>query len=117
MKSKSGNQNGKHANGGRTVARPVNLLAGDDFKCAIMGSLGFSTNLIMRHTELTPSQVGYRLRKAEIRRSDYRNGESAVAESMLQRARVIAIPAVKAHLKEVMIAARERSSASAGLPS
>ena len=81
--------------------RRVNLLAGDDFKCAIMGSLGFSTNLIMRHTELTTSQVGYRLRKAEIRRTDYRNGDSAVAESMLQKARVIAIPAVKAHLKEI----------------
>ena len=102
MKTKK--QNGKNGVRQAVPARRVNLLAGDDFKCAIMGSLGFSTNLIMRHTEFTPSQVGYRLRKAEIRRSDYRNGESAVAESMLQNARVIAIPAVKAHLIEVMAA-------------
>jgi hypothetical protein len=91
-------------------ARRVNLLAGDDFKCAIMGSLGFSTNLIMRHTDFTTSQIGYRLRKAEIRRSDYRNGESAVAESMLQNARMIAIPTVKAHLKELMLAKIDRAS-------
>lgn len=99
---KKTNDTGNNGERQSVPARRVNLLTGDDFKCAMMGSLGFSTNLIMRHTELTPSQVGYRLRKAEIRRADYRNGESAVAESMLQRARVIAIPAVKAHLKEVM---------------
>ena len=102
MKTKK--HNGENGVRQAVPARRVNLLADDDFKCAIMGSLGFSTNLIMRHTEFTPWQVGYRLRKAEIRRSDYRNGESAVAESMLQNARVIAIPDVKAHLMEVMAA-------------
>ncbi len=87
---------------GHAVPRSVNLLKGDDFKCALLGSLGFSTRLIMRHTDLTPSQVGYRLRKGDIRRTDYRNGDSSLAEAMLRRARVVAIPAVKEHLKEVM---------------
>ena len=85
-----------------TVPRPVNLLHGDDFKCALLGSLGFSTRLIMRHTDLTPSQIGYRLRKGEIRRSDYRNGDSSVAESMMQRARSVAVPALKQHLRSVI---------------
>ena len=86
----------------RTLPRPVNLLHGDDFRCAVPGSLGFSTRLIMRHTGLTPSQIGYRLRKGEIRRSDYRNGDSSVAENLLQRARTVAVPAIKQHLRGVM---------------
>lgn len=85
----------------RTLPRPVNLLHGDDFKCAVLGSLGFSTRLIMRHTGLTPSQIGYRLRKGEIRRSDYRNGESSVAENLLQRTRTVAVPAIKQHLRSL----------------
>lgn len=86
----------------RTQPRKVELLKGDDFKCALLGSLGFSTKLIMEHTDLTPAQVGYRLRKGGIRRMDYRNGESAVASAMMQKARVIAVPAVKEHLRGML---------------
>lgn len=86
----------------RAAPRAVNLLHGDDFKCALLGSLGFSTRLIMQHTGLTPSQIGYRLRKGDIRRSDYRNGESSVAENLLQRARTVAVPALKQHLRNVI---------------
>lgn len=85
--------------------RRVNLLNGSDFKCALLGSLGFSTRLIMTHTDLTPSQIAYRLRKGEIRRSDYRNGDSAIANNMLQRARVVAVPALKEHLRTVIASA------------
>jgi len=85
-----------------TIPRTVNLLHGDDFKCALLGSLGFSTRLIMHHTGFTPSQIGYRLRKGDIRRSDYRNGESSVAENLLQRARTVAVPALKQHLRTVI---------------
>ncbi|XHR28030.1 MAG: hypothetical protein ACFUZC_19130 [Chthoniobacteraceae bacterium] len=86
----------------RTLPRKVELLKGDDFKCALLGSLGFSTKLIMEHTDLTPGQVGYRLRKGGIRRLDYRNGESAVASAMLQKARVLAVPVVKEHLRGML---------------
>ena len=87
---------------GQIPPRKVELLKGDDFKCALLGSLGFSTKLIMEHTELSPSQVGYRLRKGGIRRMDYRNGESALASTMLQKARVVAMPVVKEHLRNVI---------------
>ena len=90
--------------------RTVQLLAGDDFRCALMGSLGFSTRLIMEHTGLTPSQVGYRLRLGGIKRSDYRNGSSEIATTMLRKARVIAMPAVKEHLREVLARARNGSN-------
>ena len=86
----------------KTQPRKVELLKGDDFKCALLGSLGFSTKLIMQHTDLTPGQVGYRLRKGNIRRTDYRNGESAVASALLNKARVIALPTVKEHLRNVL---------------
>lgn len=84
------------------VARPVRLLVGDDFKCALMGSLGFSTRLILEHTALTPSQVGYRLRLGGIKRTDYRNGTSAVAVNLLRKARVVAVPLVREQLAEVI---------------
>jgi len=51
------------------------------------------------------SQISYRLRKGEIRRSDYRNGESAVAENLLQRSRTVAVPAIKQHLRSLNNAA------------
>ena len=88
--------------GTKTKPRAVQLLAGDDFRCAMMGSLGFSTRHIMEHTGLTPSQVCYRLRLGGIKRSDYRNGNSAVASSMLRKARVIAVPVVEEQLREFM---------------
>ena len=40
----------------RAAPRPVNLLQGEDFRCALYGSLGFSTHFIMRHTKLTPAR-------------------------------------------------------------
>ena len=82
--------------------RPVSLLEGEDFRCAMYGSMGFSTYFIMRHTNLTTSQIAYRLRKGSIRRKDFRNGQTIVAARLLQQVRTVAIPAVKKHLKEVM---------------
>jgi len=84
------------------VARRVNLIEGEDFRCALLGSLGFSTRCIMEHTDLTPSQIGYRLRMGGIRRIDYRNGESPVATALMKKARTIAIPAVEKHLHQVL---------------
>ena len=96
--------------GSKTKPRAVQLLAGDDFRCALMGSLGFSTRHIMEHTGLTPSQVCYRLRLGGIKRSDYRNGSSAVANSMLRKARVIAVPVVEEHLRGFILASAAAGS-------
>jgi hypothetical protein len=90
-----------------TRPRHVNLFAGVDFTCALLGSLGFSTRLIMEHTDLTPSQVGYRLRLGGVRRSDYRNGASAVASAMLQKARGIARPVVREQLQAALAQRKE----------
>ena len=87
---------------GKTKPRSVHLLAGEDFQCALMGSLGFSTRLITEQTGLTISQVGYRLRIGGIKRMDYRNGTSPVALSMLRKAAPIAVSEVQEHLRQVL---------------
>ena len=59
----------------RTTPRRVNFLTNkEDLQTAVLGSLGFSTIFIQKMTSLTNCQIAYRLRKANIRRMDYRNG-------------------------------------------
>lgn len=55
----------------------------DELRCAILAGMGFSTKFIMEETGLTQSQIGYRLKKGQIKRRDYRDGQSAVAERVL----------------------------------
>ena len=87
---------------GPAKPRRVKFDEGEDFTCALLGSLGFSTQYIMQHTEFSPGQIGYRLRLGGIKRSDYRNGKSPMVTSIIQRARRVAIPEVHAHLSRVM---------------
>ena len=86
--------------------RRLRLLEGDDFACALLGSLGFSTKLIMARTGLSPSQIGYRLKVGGIKRSDYRNGESLLADTMINRGQFIAISAVEEHLQKFVAESR-----------
>jgi hypothetical protein len=58
-----------------------------DYEAAFLGSLGFSTRCIMRHTKLRPGQITYRLKKAAIRRIDYRDGNSDTASMILRHMR------------------------------
>ncbi len=57
----------------------------DDIRAALLGSLGFSTDYIMSRTKLTMSQVIYRLGKASIKRMDYRNGVSPIANIVFRQ--------------------------------
>jgi hypothetical protein len=51
----------------------------EDFECAYLGALGRSTKCIIGKTKLSGGQISYRLRKAHIRRMDYRDGTSDIA--------------------------------------
>ena len=82
--------------------RRVDLFNGEDFHCALLGSLGFSSRLIAYRTGLTNSQIAYRLRKGQIRRMDYRNGESAFAERVISQTRKVALKELHAHLTHVL---------------
>lgn len=55
-----------------------------DFKCALLGAMGFSTQFIEEKTGLRPSQIVYRLNKAGVKRTDYRNGKGKVARLVLR---------------------------------
>lgn len=66
-----------------TKPKRVTWTSDDELRCAILAGMGFSTQFIMEETGLTQSQITYRLKKAAIKRADYRNGGSAMAERML----------------------------------
>lgn len=57
-----------------------------DFEVAFLGSLGLSTDFISAKTGLTPSQVLYRLKAAQVKRSYYRSGESGVLNAVIKHA-------------------------------
>jgi hypothetical protein len=83
----------------------------DDFQCTLLGSLGFSTRFIMAQTGFSHAQVAYRLRRARIRRADYRDGGSAISSSVLRQVSTASIPQVVAHLQSVVSNQREREAA------
>lgn len=85
----------------RDRRRFVDYLAMDeDHECALLGALGFSSNFIMKQTGLeTVGKVTYRLKKAEIRRMDFRNGTSPWAKLMLRNMRDVAEPRLTEYLK------------------
>lgn len=55
---------------------------GKDEDCVAMALLGFSTIAIASKTGLTQSQVGYRVRKASVKRWDTRHGKSEMANQI-----------------------------------
>jgi len=82
--------------------RRVDLFNGEDFHCALLGSLGFSSRLIASRTGLSNSQIAYRLRKGQIRRTDYRNGDSVLAERVITQTRRVALKELRLHLENVL---------------
>src|SRR5215813_1678267 len=90
----------------RTAERPKQRLVDflhirADYECALLGSLGFSTYYIKKKTGLSDGQVTYRLNKAEIRRAEFRNGESIYADLVLRNVRQVAQDKLIKHLYEV----------------
>lgn len=70
----------------------------EDYECAYLGSLGFSTRYIAFRTKLTPGKITYRLRKAAVRRMDYRNGDSEFATIVMRNLR----PVLTKHLDKFL---------------
>jgi hypothetical protein len=87
----------------KTPPRRVRLLDNrEDFQCALLGSLGFSTRFIMGKTRFSQAQVAYRLRVACVKRADYRDGGSRLSTSVLRQVAKTSIPEVVAHLRTTM---------------
>lgn len=54
-----------------------------DLEAAVLASMGFDTEFIRRKTGLSPGQIGYRLKLAGVKRVEYRNGRSKLAQVVL----------------------------------
>jgi hypothetical protein len=85
-------------------SRPVDFFKYDeDFECVYMGALGFSTRGIQFRLgsgkRLTAGQIAYRLKKANVRRADYRNGDSEFAVMAYTKLRSAIAPAITRDLK------------------
>lgn len=73
-----------------------------DFLACLLGSCGFSTELIARKTHLTPGQIQYRLNKGGISRKDYRNGRSMIAQRILNAAPHTVLPTLQKELTRTL---------------
>jgi len=69
----------------KTRPMRVNWASDEDPQCAILGAMGFSTRFIGEQTGLSPCQISYRLSKGRIKRADYRNGESEMAQRVMDQ--------------------------------
>jgi hypothetical protein len=85
----------------------------DDYECALLGALGFSSRYIQSKTGLRNGQITYRLRKAQISRMDFRNGQSVYAKLVLRNMRSVAEPKL---IKELYQLTPPVPGESAGLP-
>ena len=56
----------------------------------------------MEKTGLSFCQVSYRLQKARVKRSDYRNGNGAIVRAILRNAQDAADNQLRIHLKRVL---------------
>lgn len=74
----------------------------NNFQCVIFGALGFSTKLIMERTGLTEAQVTYRLHKVGVRRRDYWNGVSPVAQNVIERTYSLAAQYTKQQIRGML---------------
>lgn len=70
----------------------------DDYECAYLAALGFSTAFIQNKTGLSSGKVTYRCKKAAIKRADYRNGASVYAQIVTRNLK----PAVERELTQYL---------------
>lgn len=71
----------------------------EDMTVAILGTLGLSTDYIKSMTNFSDGQILYRLRSANVKRSNYRNGDSPIINGVLKHSRTAAINLVKHSVK------------------
>lgn len=99
----------------KTIApKKVNFTRNDsDFEAVLLAKYGFSTRHITSYTGLSSCQVSYRLRRAQTKRSDYRNGESGEAQRIMQWVRrgAVDMERLRKNLAQFNTKARHNGSA------
>ena len=67
----------------------VSLLSNpEDFHAVLLASLGMSAKVISAQTGLSVPRIYYRLRKAQIRITHYRNGTSPIAQMVIEHSKI-----------------------------
>lgn len=61
-----------------------------DFSCLLLASLGQSSRTIARITGLSSGQISYRLKMAQIKLRDYRNGNNAYSRMVIKSVNTLA---------------------------
>jgi hypothetical protein len=85
----------------KRTPRPVDPVNNsEDFRCLVLAMLGRSNKAIISETNYSPGMITYRLRKFEISRMDYRNGEGPIAGYIDNAASGFARKALLAHLRQ-----------------
>jgi hypothetical protein len=86
------------------IRKRVDLLHDEeDFTVALLGAMGFSNKAIMARTNLSQHQITYRLHKGGVKRMDYRNGESRIAQAIFRRNADIAEPILRRELSQRLL--------------
>ena len=104
MNNQNRNGNSHHSHRNRLKHKPAlvdYLHKREDYDCALLGALGFSSRYIQSKTGLRNTQIQYRLRKAQISRMDFRNGDSIYARLVLRNMRAVAEPKLVKHLYQL----------------
>jgi hypothetical protein len=79
----------------------VNWQDETQMRIAILAAMGQSNRSIMRYVDLSEGQINYRLllaRKRGVRRTDFRNGESALAKQIIKRSMLYVTGVVEARM-------------------
>jgi hypothetical protein len=70
----------------RTKPIPLNWKDPEQLRAAVLAGMGFSNECIRHYCPtLTDGQIGYRVHKSGLKRSDYRNGTSFIAKYVIQK--------------------------------
>jgi hypothetical protein len=71
-----------------------------DREVLFLGAIGKSTRYIQERTGYSPHQIGYRLKKDEVKRADYRNGTSELSQRLERMNRHVFLVTVLRRLRK-----------------
>ena len=75
----------------------------EDRRCEYFAQLGFSNRLIRKHLGYTDYQIQRRLKRANIKRVDYRDGLSAIGKAVVQKLDAISERKLVQHIERYLL--------------
>lgn len=84
-------------------ARRLKLDVPEDVSCEMMATLGFSNRAIRAHTGLTDNQIQLRLKRANIKRVDYRDAISPIGKAVVFKLDGLAEKKLVEHIERYLL--------------